>query len=357
MTAALRELGVEVEIATTDSDGPARLTPSDLPATAVPVHLFSGAGDLSGWLAARAREFDLIHTHSLWNPHTAAACRAARRAGVPYVVRPCGMLSEYTWARGWWKKRAYWWVVERRNVRGAAAVHATSEGERSDVLRCGVTAPVAVIPLGVEAAGLDTPPRPDWLRERCGSAAGGRPIVLFLSRLHPKKGVADYLLPAFARVKADAHLAVAGGVDDSTPEYAADVERAIRDLGLTGRVSLLGPVAPADRWAAYDGAAAFCLPSQSENFGIVVTEAMARGCPVVASDGVEAIQHVEAAKAGRKVALEVGAVAEALDGVLAESAAIGRRGRAYVEGNLRWPDIARLILDLYARCRRPACTS
>jgi glycosyltransferase involved in cell wall biosynthesis len=206
----------------------------------------------------------------------------------------------------------------------------------------------------VEPAGFDTPPRPDWLRGRCGPDAAARPIVLFLSRLHPKKGVADFLLPAFARLKADAHLAIAGGVDDSTPDYRTEVERAIRALGLAGRVSLLGPVSPAHRWAAYDGAAAFCLPSHSENFGIVVTEAMARGCPVVAAEGVEAVQHVEAAGAGRRVPLEVGAIAAALDATLAQSAALGRRGRTYVEARLRWPAVAGQILHVYATARPAA---
>jgi glycosyltransferase involved in cell wall biosynthesis len=352
MTAALRDAGVEVEIAATDQDGPGRLTRDALPATAIPVHLFPGVRELGGWLEGQIGRFDLVHTHSLWNPHVAAACRTARRAHVPYVVRPCGMLSKYTWRRGWLKKRAYWWTVERRNIRGAAAIHATSDGELADVLACRVTAPVDVIPLGMEPAGFNTPVRQSWLRDRCGPAAGDRPIVLFLSRLHPKKGVTDFLLPAFAHLKADAHLAIAGGVDDSTPSYGIEVEKMVERLGLSGRVSLLGPVSPADRWAAYDGAAAFCLPSHSENFGIVVTEAMVRGCPVVAAEGVEAVQHVVAAGAGRKVPLDVAAIAAALDATLAESAVLGRRGQEYVAAHLRWPAIARQIIDLYALARR-----
>jgi glycosyltransferase involved in cell wall biosynthesis len=356
MTGALKAAGIDVEIATTDIDGPGRLAREDLPKTAVPVHLFDSPAQLGTWLRPRAREYDLIHSHSLWNRATAVACGAARRAGVPYVVRPCGMLSEYTWRRGRLKKRAYWWAVERRNVRRAAAVHATSPTEAADARACGVTAPVAIIPLGIEPAGLSAPTRPDWLRARCGPAAGSRPIVLFLSRLHPKKGVTDFLIPAFARVQADAFLAIAGGVDDSTPGYGAEIERAVRIFGLTDRVALLGPAAPADRWAAFDGAAVFCLPSQSENFGIVVIEALARGCPVVATAGVDAIDHAVAAGAGRKVPLDVGAVAAALEAALGTRPAGERPGIAYVRDRLAWPAIARQIMDLYAAAVRSKAT-
>jgi glycosyltransferase involved in cell wall biosynthesis len=349
MTAALKAAGMDVEIATTDVDGPGHLSRTDLPASDVPVHLFEGARRLAAWLDSHTRDYALVHSHSLWNRPTAAACRAARQAGVPYVVRPCGMLSEYTWRRSWLKKRAYWWAVERWNVLGAAAVHATSGVEAADARACGVVAPVVAIPLGIEPAGLDTPARPEWLRARCGPAAGTQPIVLFLSRLHPKKGVTDFLLPAFAQVRTEAFLAIAGGVDDSTPGYGVEIEQVIRSLGLTDRVSLLGPIPPADRWAAFDGAAVFCLPSQSENFGIVVVEAMARGCPVVAAAGVDAVEHAVAAGAGRKVPLILSELAGALDATLTGNIAAGQRGQAYVAARLGWPEIASQIVDLYDR--------
>ncbi len=347
MTSALRDVGVDVELATTNVDGPGRLSRDALPKESVPVHLFDGSSSLATWLAEHVREFDLVHSHSLWNRPSAAACRLARRAGRPYVVRPCGMLSEYSWQRSAWKKRAYWWAVERRNVLGAAALHATSAGERADILKCGVTAPVIDVPLGIEPAAFDVPARPDWLRSKCGPRAGDRPIVLFLSRLHPKKGVVDLLLPAFAQLKTPAHLAIAGGVDDSTPGYGIEVERTIAALALGERVSLLGPIAPADRWAAYDGAAVFCLPSHSENFGIVVIEAMARGCPVVATRAVEAIEHAVAAGCGRSVPLEVGAISIALEEYLEcpRPREIPHRERI---GHLTWPGIATRIASLYS---------
>ena len=353
MTSAIARLpGIANEVLTTAADGPRdRLKVSDLPRDRVAVHLMSGLRPFAAWLRSHVREFDLIDIHTLWNLPTAVAAHAARRAGRPYTIRPCGMLSAYSWQRHWAKKRAYWWAVERRNVRGAAAFHATSPGELRDIRAAGVTAPVFDIPLGLEDAAFATPRDPDWLRQRCGPAAGDRPIVLFLSRLHPKKGVADVLIPAFSAVKADAFLAIVGGVDDSTPGYGETVRRAIARHGLTDRVAVLGPVPVADRWAAFDGAAAFVLPSHSENFGLVVTEAMARGCPVVVTDQVQSHEHVTASGGGSVVPVDAGAVASAIDIILAEPAravAKGEAGRKYASSHLNWDRIARRIVEMYS---------
>jgi glycosyltransferase involved in cell wall biosynthesis len=266
------------------------------------------------------------------------------------------MLSAYTWGRKWLKKRAYWWAVGRRNVLGAAVIHATSLGEKEDVLQCGVTAPVQDIPLGMDSAAFEAPRRSKWLREQCGPASENRPIVLFLSRLHPKKGVVDLLLPAFAAMKVDAILAIAGGVDDSTPDYGDKVRATIQRLGLAEQVVLLGSIPPTDRWAAFDGADVFVLPSHSENFGLVVPEAMARGCPVVVTDAVQACQHVTAAGAGVVVPVTSISIAAALDKLLSDSRVrdgMSHLGRAYVADHLTWNRAAVEIANMYRSILQP----
>lgn len=359
MAEALARLpGVAVEIAATDADGPTgRLRPEDLPPSPVPVRLFPRTASeqwkislpLRKWLNAHAGDYDLLHVHALWSFATAAACSAARRHRKPVVVRPCGMLSAYTWNRAAWKKRLYWGLVERRNVAGARAVHVTSPGEAEDVARLGLVPADRVfdIPLGMEPEAWEAPRKPAPL------GFDGRPVVLFLSRLHPKKGVADILLPAFARLKSDAVLAVAGAADERTPTYDAEVRETAVKLGIGDRVRLLGPVAAADRWAVYDAAGVFVLPSHSENFGVVVTEAMARGVPVVVTDAVQSCEHVTAAGAGMVVPVNPGAVAAALDSLLADPAgrkAAGDRGRAYVREHLAWDGIAKRIEAMYRTC-------
>jgi glycosyltransferase involved in cell wall biosynthesis len=365
MTAALRELGgIEVEIAATDADGPrGRLTCSDLPAGVGPVHLFRRAAgenfkyspEINRWLADHAGDYDLIQTHSNWNGPTSAACRAARCAHVPYIIRPCGMLSDYTWRRSLWKKRAYWWLLERRNVRSAAAFHVTSDDERQEVLRLGVTAPVEAIPLGIGNDAWETPVEPDWLRAKCREA-GERPILLFLSRLHPKKGITDFLLPAFARLKSDAFLAIAGGDDDHAPGYSRYAAEEITRLGLDAKVKLLGAVPPRSRWAAFDGADLFVLPSHSENFGIVVAEAMARGKPVVVTSGVQFAEHVSRSAGGTVVRPDAAELADRLDSWLNDlpgRARAGESGREYIRNHFTWRRTAERLVDLYHRVRRP----
>jgi glycosyltransferase involved in cell wall biosynthesis len=359
MIAALRELGgFDVDIATTDADGPGRrLDAVDLPDRGSGVYLFRHEGGetlkyspaLSIWLAAHAGDYDVIQSHSIWNYPAAVACRAARRDRVPYVIRPCGMLSSYTWCRSQWKKRAYWWLRERRNVRGAAGFHATSDDERREILSLGVRVPVEVIPLGVGGDAWKTPVEPNWLREQC-PRVGDRPIMLFLSRLHPKKGIADLLLPALARMKNEAFLVIAGGDDEHAAGFARHVEGEVDRLGLGEKVALLGPVSPERRWAALDGAEMFVLPSHSENFGIVVAEAMARGKPVVVTAGVQFAHHVKASKGGAVVRADVGDLAATLDSWMADGAGracAGELGRAYIQRHLSWRRTADRLGELY----------
>lgn len=356
MAAALARCpGVAVEVAATDADGAggrlAEHFAADFP---VPLRLFRRtlserwkySRGLGRWLRARVGDYDVVHVHAVWSYATTAACRAAARAGVPVVLRPCGMLSDYTLGRSAWVKRGYWALVERGNMAAVRAFHATSRAEADEVRRLvGPAARVEVIPNGVDATAFDLPPAPRVL-----PAAGGRPVILFLGRLHPKKGLTDLLLPALARLGQGAFLAVAGGPDDHAPGYEAEVRRTVEQLGLADRVALLGPVAPAERWALLDGAAVFALPSRSENFGIAVAEAMARGVPVVVTDGVQAADHVTAAGAGRVVPQTVEAVAGALAGLLADPAGraeAGARAKAYARAEFDWDRIAGRIASLY----------
>lgn len=356
-----RRPGFTVELATTDADGPGgSLPPNKLPAGFV-THLFPRtfsekwkySGELGRWLHSRAGDYDILHVHALWSFASAAAGSAARRAKVPYVVRPAGMLSRYTWEHGGWKKRVYWRLIERRTVCGAVAIHATSSEEATDARVVRPNVEPHVIPNGVEDAAWDTPPDPDTLRRRCGPAAKDRPIILYLSRLHPKKGVVDLLLPAFAELSADAFLAIAGGADPHYVGYEGEIRAAVEKLGLGDRVILLGEVAPADRWAMFDGAAGFVLPSHSENFGIVVVEAMARGCPVVVTEAVNACEHVTTADAGWVVKRTPGDVAAGLAACLADPHAAGvagARSREYTKTHLGWDAIAGRIERMYRGC-------
>jgi len=352
--------GVEVSIASTDADGPGRrLTPDTAPHTLAQVHLFSldwsnrwkySAG-LDRWLQRQAHKYDVIHSHGAWGFCNWAAARAAKRHGVPLVVNPHGMWSNYTFTQGRRLKAAYWSLIERPLARRADKLVFTSQGEAKEFARHGLRTASAVVPLGLPPDAWERPQCSDWLRLQLGGRDRGRPLVLYLSRIHPKKGLVDILLPAFAKLKTDAFLVIAGGSDDTTPGYTLQVRAEIDRLGLADRVQLLGPIRSEDRWIAFDGADVFVLPSHQENFGLVITESMARGCPVVVSDRAFACEVVAAADAGCIVPLDPSATSEAIDHLLQNPAfrlMLGNRGRAYTRTHLRWSDIAQQLFDIYA---------
>ncbi len=359
LCAALNRIGgIRVEIATTVPSGEALSGDGNLIGRGIPVHRFARAfrgklkysPDLTRWLRVHAADYDMIHIHTLWSLVSSSAGRAAFRAGVPYIVRPAGMMSPYSWSRGRLKKAVYWRWSDRRMISRAAAWHATSAGEADELRRLHLPPAVHTIPLGIDPQAWTTPPDPMALRRLCGPDVADLPILLFLSRIHPKKGVADFLLPALARLNIPAFLAIAGGADGS-PRYLAEIEATMARLKLKHRVALLGSIAPANRWGLFDGAAGFVLPSHQENFGLVVVEAMARGCPVIVSDRVQSCDHVLAANAGFVVPLDVDAVTVALTQLLAQPdrrAPLGEAGRRYVAEHLSWDRVGTDVAAMYS---------
>lgn len=366
MTDALARTGrLAVEIATTTADGAGGcLPPGDRPEPTVPCHWFRRDAierwkvslGLGSWLATHAADYDLVHVHALWTFSTTAASWAARRNGVPYILTPHGMLSDYTFARGRQRKQLYWKLFERGNVQHAARIHVTSQSEADDLAGLEVPTRPAVVPLGLPEEAWTTAARPEVLRDWCGSAAGQRPILLCLGRLHPIKGIIDVLLPAMASLRGQAFLALVGGPDEHEPGYGHLVQQEITRLGLTRDVAVLGPVAGTERYTIFDGAELLVLPSHYESFGLVAAEAMARGVPVIISDRVKIADHVRAASAGRVVPLDATALTQACRDLLADSAErrrLGAAGRAYVQKTLHWPQVAQALVALYEDVKKP----
>jgi glycosyltransferase involved in cell wall biosynthesis len=358
-SALSRVPGLTVELATTDADGPGgRLDPRAIADLPFLVHLcrrdwserWKFSAELYRWLRRNVRRFDVVHLHALWNFAAWAACRVARREGVPVVLSPCGMLLPYTFRRSRRFKQLYWWAVEKRNLRAVHRLHATSSAESQELQRTLPHVPTTVLPLGVDDDAWTALRQPDWLRSRCGPAVGDRPIVLFIGRLHPVKGLVDLLLPAFAQLPTDAFLVLVGGRDPHAPEHEAEVRRTIDELRLQDRVALLEAVPPRDRWALFDGAAIFVLPSVSENFGMVVSEAMARAVPVVVADTVQSCEHVRAADCGRITPRDPARLAAHLRELLQNPDLrrdYGERGADYARQHLTWDHIAREFHDVY----------
>jgi glycosyltransferase involved in cell wall biosynthesis len=304
---------------------------------------------LAGWLWRHVREFDLVVVRRLFNPLCSAAAGIAHHRGVPYVVVPHGTVSRYTFA---WRrtllKRAYFRLVDRRTLAGAAAVRFTSGMERDE-------APIW--------EGLLSSVIPHPYESRFALDNGWNRIphqILFLSRLHPKKGVETVLeaMRVVLRERPDARLVLAGSGEGG---YESRVRSQIRRLGLEGAVELPGFVEGTKKRSLLTGSSVFVLLSAHENFGLAAVEAMDAGLPLVISRGVHIWPEVHKAGAGivvqERTAREV---AEALLRLLRDVALRrerGRKGRELVRTAFEPTKVGRELVDLYraaAGVRRPS---
>ena len=277
---------------------------------------------------------------------------------MPYLVRLAGSLDPASLAKsyeGWRasipsraKKWLYLNTLGRWDLGRANGLHFTSRSEMESSRRQKLRSPGYVLPLGVdlpeEGKGVD------GLRLRQDyPQLEGKKIVLFLSRIDPKKGL-DILVPALARLaarRADFALVIAGM---GSAAYEAEVVRLISEHGLKDRTVFLGMVGSVDKWSVLDQADVFVLPSYVENFGIAVVEAMAAGLPVVISDKVNIHQEVSEGGGGLVTSLDPDEVANATDRLLTDGdlrKAMGEAGLTLARGLYSWERAARNIAHEY----------
>ena len=226
------------------------------------------------------------------------------------------MLDPWSLKQSWLRKRLYLAVRLRRDLNSADVLHYTTDLERDLAARLKLSPQAIVEPNGLDLSEFQSLPPRGTFRSRHGLPAD-RPLVLFLSRIHPKKGL-ELLLPAFARAAGDAHLVIAGPDDNG---HGAIVKRLAADLKLSDRVLFTGMLRGADRVAAFADADLFVLPSHQENFGIAVAEAWAAGCPTIISDQVNLHPEVTRQRLGAVIATSIDPLAVAISPVAGRSAA------------------------------------
>jgi glycosyltransferase involved in cell wall biosynthesis len=296
-------------------------------------------------------EYDLIHINGVWDCMLWAAAAAARRAGKPYAITLHGMLDPWTLTQGTLKKKIALALVVRRFLDGAAFLHLGNTDEESLIKPLRLKARGEIIPNGVfleEFAHM--PPRGAFYAKH--PELKGQPFILFLSRLHYKKGL-DYLADAFAiisRQRPDLRLVVAG------PDggYKETFEQMIAAHGLTEKTHLVGPQYGEDKLAAFVDAACFCLPSRQEGFSIAITESLACGTPTVVTKDCH-YPEVERVGAGLCTALNAPSVAEGVLKVLAMDARqLGTNGQHLIRTRFNWPAVARRSVECYSRVLSPS---
>jgi glycosyltransferase involved in cell wall biosynthesis len=340
-------LGVDLHVATTDANGPDKLdVPLDreVEVEGVPVRYFARDGShgftvssaLARSLCRTVSAFDLVHVTAAFNFPSTAACIAARHARVPYVVSPRGSCLPYALTQKRHKKVPYWWLFERRNLRAARALHATSELEADALRALFPSQDIWLVPNGVDLP--SEAPRVERKPSR----------VLFLGRIHPDKAI-DRLLRAASLCTAripSLEVLVAG--PDDVGEWAR-LQALLTQLEPRPVMRYLGPVHGRAKSELLASANVLVLPSHgTENFGQVVLEALAHGTPVIASKhtpwGV-----LEASGAGRWVSNEPSELAEALASMLGAPERAQARSRAALELARRyaWKGLASDLLARY----------
>ena len=221
-----------------------------------------------------------MHVTGVWQPTSVSACRAAKRARIPYVVSPRGALGRYSFTQKPWKKWPFWWLHERRNCRCASGVHFTSEMERDECARFNLPGRGFVVPNSIDFSEWwrDADAGVRW-RESIG-AAGSTRVFLYAGRIHHKKGL-DLLPEVAAGMKGlDFKIIILGRDEEGT---VATLDAGFQKAGVRERVAFLPITDTAGLRAAYSGSDCFVLPSRHENFGNVVVEALACGCPAAVS--------------------------------------------------------------------------
>lgn len=289
--------------------------------------------------------WDVVHAHALWLLTLRYAQAAARRQHIPLVISPRGMMSGWAWEHRRWRKLLAGWLVHPGAFSAAAGWHATSREEADDIRRLGFKQPVCVAPNGVVLPAADelAAARAAWRAEF--PVLAQRRVALFYSRLHRKKRLRELVRLWLDTAPADWVLLVAGVPE----EYSvAEVRRWAASAGRDAIVVADGRERP----PPFGAAELFLLPSHSENFGLVIAEALAAGVPALVTDTTP-WTSLAAREAGACVPWEEfpTTLRRWLNTPPDRLARCGAQGRAWAAADFTWEHAARRLLDFYRSLR------
>jgi glycosyltransferase involved in cell wall biosynthesis len=247
-------------------------------------------------LADLVQSQDLIHVHGMWEMVNVQLCGEATRRKIPYFISIRGMLDDWSMRQARIKKRAYLALVGERWLRGACKIHLTAEAELEQASAWFPRSKGRVIPNFLDLEPFAQLPGAEQAR-RAYPSDTGRPRVLFLSRLHRKKGLE--VLLASLRILKDRHITVCALIaGHGENNYVSSLKQMAVSLGLSNEeVRFLGPVTGAMKLSLYQSADLFVLPTSQENFGFVFMEALACRLPVITTTGVDIWPELEASSA------------------------------------------------------------
>ena len=360
MVKALQYQGIKAEIATTNDNGTDLLNVSlqqCIEYEQVPVWFFcrfspnikfireyAFSSQLTTWLWHNISNYDIVHIHAIFSYPSTVAMAIARLKKVPYIVQPHGLLCKWSLQQKSCKKQIYLKLIEQANLNGSQALHFTSQQEQQEANVLELKAPYFILPLGI------FPSTPVYnARKRLRQLFNippDEPIILFLSRLHPKKGL-DYLIPALSKSNHRFTFILAGS---GSPEYEAQIKSLVFSTNLHNSTLLVGFVQGEFKDLLIQGSDLFVLTSRSESFGIVVLEALIAGLPLLITPGVALAPIIKQHQVGYVTELDVSAISCTLDEFLTNTQAakdMGERGRQLVFEKYTWEQIASQMQQIY----------
>ncbi len=348
LAGALANLGVQVRLVALQRNGAGELPTAEqqtkVPTTFVPCR--NNVAKLTGGGAFRRTVLGLcgegkntvLHDNGLWLGTNHGTVRAARISGAALIISPRGMLTEWSLQHNGWKKKIAWRLYQERDLRAATVLHATSKAEADGFRAAGLNQPIAIVPNGVFIPKMTFTPKMSGQQER---------ILLFLSRIHPKKGLLT-LVQAWATARPNGWKVVVAGNDEGG--HLGEVKAESQKLGVASDFNFVGEVDGDAKWKLYGNADLFVLPSHSENFGMVVAEALGCGVPVITTHDTP-WEELSARQCGWWVKTTPETLADALRDATnrtdEERREMGLRGRALVEERYTWPGAAARMKSVY----------
>jgi glycosyltransferase involved in cell wall biosynthesis len=362
MVKALRMNAIDAEIATTNDNGDELLNVplrKCIKYNEVPIWFFSRfsppykpireyafSWDLTIWLWQNLSNYDIVHIHCIFSYASTIAMVIARLKNIPYIVTTHGLLCNWSLQQSKYKKQIYLKLIEQSNLKLSKVIHFTSQLEQQEFSTLPFTMPSFILPIGVSGLPILIPDSYARLREHLQIPLD-EPIILFMSRLHPKKGL-DYLIAALGKLTHHQFTFVIAG--SGTKKYEQEIKTLVSTNNIEDRTVFAGFVDGETKNILLQGSDLFALTSCSESFAVVVLEAMANAMPVLVTPGVALARIVEQYQFGYVSELNILAIASAIEKYFIcpqEAKDMGIRARQFIFENYTWEKIACQLEQVY----------
>ena len=295
---------------------------------------------LKEYLINNISQFDIVHLHSIWTYPTYIAGKLAKKYNIPYILRPCGMLDEWSFSQKYLKKIIYYTLFEKNIIKNASFIHFTSTLELRESKKYRSNSRTYILPLAINIGNCVT---------SSNSFKEFKPYILFFSRLHQIKQP-DLLIEAFAKIYKkipNYKLILAGPCEDNYKQSLLDTAEKNK---ISQKIIFTGMLTGDDKISVLKNADLFILPSLHENFGIAVAEAMALGCPVLISKNVALADVVVKNNTGIVSELTIDDLSSKIIELISspeKKTNMGKNGINYVQENLSAMRITKKQLTIY----------